>query len=281
VPPQDAPVSQDPLVSIDQTRQLIAANIEAHRLAQAGGVSPSIGNSVLLGRHLDALDQMQKINEARDNASRTTPRFRVELLTFLLDTPTRGPILEVGTYTGGTTCLLAYVAAVTGRHVFGFDIDHGNIQKAQASCRLFGLGNHATILLESLADFFSRGGIRERPDLLFLDSDHGYAVTKSELAVIHGANVLLPRCIAFHDFNYRIRGQETQLAKPGNQNPVGVNLAVFDFYRTAPSSTLRPMFKRFGALSGDGTTTTPATAPNDGDAYIEDHGTEGMMAFHF
>jgi hypothetical protein len=145
---------------------------------------------------------------------------------------------------------------------------------------LFGLQDHATILLESLADFFSRGGITERPDLLFLDSDHGYAVTKAELSVIHDSRGLLPRCIAFHDFNYRIRGQEALLANPGNQNPVGVNRAVFDFYRGASPRILRPIFKRFGALSGDGTTTTPATAPNCGDGYIEDHGSEGMMAFH-
>jgi hypothetical protein len=118
-------------------------------------------------------------------------------------------------------------------------------------------------LLESLVDFFSRHGVTERPDLLFLDSDHGYAVTKAELAVIHGAAVPLPRCIAFHDFNYRIRGQEALVADPGSHNPVNVNRAVFDFYRNASPSILRPVFKRFGALAGDGTTTTLSTAPNE------------------
>lgn len=98
-------------------------------------------------------------------ASHTTPRFRYELLYYLLDNEARGPIIEVGTMNGGLTALFGYVALLTGRKVFAVDLMAPQIEITKATCYKAGTARNITFFTGDLAGFLASGLLAERPDL--------------------------------------------------------------------------------------------------------------------
>ena len=219
---------------------------------------------------IEIVREMDEFNKVRGSFSHTTSRFRCELIQYLLDNEARGPVIEVGTLNGGMTSLFAYVGKLTGRKIFGVDSMPHSVKATEETCRHFGVD--ADIFCGHLKDFLPQ--LTERPDLVFIDSDHSYDITLNELKVLH-SQPFIPRCIVLHDFNYR---QHHQLKWPREQNPIAVDTACEDFFSDRP----KPIFKRIGGLSGDGTVNTPKNRGGlgtDGD-YIKDFGSEGMMIFH-
>jgi hypothetical protein len=238
---------------------------------------PSLISSDEMGLHLDYLRKMDTANTIRNTASHTTERCRYELLTYLLDTPGTAPVIEVGTMWGGLTSMFAYVAAVTGRPFYAVDIEPIRMNVTKETCEYFGVTKHITFYTGTLLQFIQSGALTERPDLVFIDSAHSYNVTTEELTALHG-QPYLPRCIALHDFNYR-QGKQADLFS-GNlaeTDPIAINVAVFDFYTRVGT---RPMFKRAGSLTSEGTVATKSTRGAIMDDYVEDHGSEAMFIFH-
>jgi hypothetical protein len=234
----------------------------------------------LLGAHVEVLNCIDRINRRTERWSATTPRFRNEVLYYLLDNPAAGPMIEIGTQYGGTTCLLSYVAAVTNRTFIAIDVDPKWLEFTSETCRRFGLDQNVTFFLGTLADFLRQSHDERRPDLVFLDSSHDYNMTISELRLLHSLPEL-PRCISLHDFNYRCISQiglfDGDFTK---NNPNAVDHATHDFLKARLNSGgQRPLLKRIGAFAGDGTTTVRA-APGAGGDYVDDYGTEGMMLLY-
>jgi hypothetical protein len=230
-----------------------------------------------MGEYVLALREIDAAAIKAGVASHTTPRFRWELLYFLLDNPTRGPIMEVGTMNGGMTALFGYVAAVTGRQVFAIDLMAEQIRITTETCKKFGVGKYVSPFTGTLEQFLNSGALAVRPDLVFIDADHSYNSTLAELKALYG-QPLVPRCTAMHDFNYRQGHQIPWLADKATRNPIAVDHAVFDYFA---HSNLEPTFKRLGAFSGDGTVGTRTSRGglgSEGD-FVEDFGTEGMMIF--
>lgn len=202
-------------------------------------------------------------------SSQTTKRFREAVLHFLLDNPASGPIIEVGTLHGGMTALLGLAAERTGRHVYAVDLEPHRIIETQDTCRVAGVSEHVTTYCGVLSEFLPNVDIG-RPDLIFLDSDHSYNVTRRELSV---AAQMRPKAIALHDFNYRQGKQEALFADLATMNPVSVDFAVNHFIR---SQTERPIMVRVGAHADDGTVTTYRNRGGHDD-FIPPAGTEGAI----
>jgi precorrin-6B methylase 2 len=224
--------------------------------------------------HFEVLSSMERVNARRGRASATTTRFRADLVYYLLDASARGPILEIGTYHGGTTAMFAYISAVTRRQVYAVDLDRAMVAETRDTCAHFALDRLVTSFEGVLVDFLKTNTI-ERPDLAFIDSDHRYVTTLAELRALHGVAGWQrpPRCVVLHDFSYRIVGEGPEVS-----NPVLVDHALVDFlaqYRDAP-----PILKRIGGYSGDGTTTTPRTIGATIKDYVDAGGTEGMMLLY-
>lgn len=233
-----------------------------------------------LARHVAVLKRIDAACIADGSASHTTPRFRYELLYYLLDNRAQGPILEVGTMNGGMTALFGYAAEVTGRKVFAIDLMGPQISITERTCRKYNAAKTVTFFTGTLNQFVSQGLITERPDLVFIDADHSYNSTLGELRALYG-QPNIPRCTAMHDFNYRQMHQIPWMKERGEKNPIAVDYAVFDFFSkeyTGPA----PLMKRLGAFSGDGTVGTRKNKGglgSEGD-FVEDFGTEGLMLFH-
>lgn len=231
----------------------------------------------ILGPHVEALMAIDRVNARNGDQSHTTERFRQELLYLLLDNCSRGSIIEVGTMSGGMTALFAYVAAITGRHCFAIDINHNCILATQRTCDRFGLAEYVRLCDGTLAMFVeSHGPEVERPDLIFLDSDHSYGVTLAELRLIHSRPNLVPRWLALHDFNYRHGTQAAWFGDINANNPIAVDRAAIDFLTREWSGPF-PTMKRCGAFSGQFGTATPDNPGALMQDYIARHGSEGMI----
>lgn len=228
-----------------------------------------------LGEHIEIMRLMSRINVERNTPSHTTERFRTDLLYFLLDNPSRGPIVEVGIMHGGFSSLFAYVAAVTGREFYAVDVAPHFIEQARLTCAHFGFEKYANFHLGDVASFI-KAKVIERPDLMFIDSGHMYSGTVAELGVVHAMSNP-PRCIVLYDFNYRHGHQAAKFNEPLHiSDPVAIDFAFFDFYT---NSSVVPFVKRVGGYSGDGTVGTRAN-PGSHDDFIEDYGTEGVMLLY-
>jgi hypothetical protein len=233
--------------------------------------------SCAIGAHLDALDAIDRINAAGGNASHTSQRFRRELLYWLLDNPSRGPIIEVGTMYGGMTSQFGYLAAVTGRECYAVDIDAPRLKRTRSTCAEVGVNSHVVFCDGDLVMFLDqRGSTIERPDLLFIDSSHDYNTTLTELRALHGRPNTIPRTLALHDYNYRHAEQSTWFDDIERKNPIAIDIACRQFFSKEFSGA--PLFKRCGGLSGDGL--TPNNPPPVRGDYVDLYGSEGMMVFY-
>jgi Methyltransferase domain len=232
-----------------------------------------------LGKRVEELKRMDAEVCKTGDGSHTTPRFRYEVLYFLLDNNRGGPIIEVGTMNGGMTCLLSYIARETGRKLVGIDINHNQMVKTIATCQRFGLDSGVRFFDGTLEMFLASGELIAVPDLVFLDSSHDYNTTIGELRLLHSSQHV-PRVITCHDYSYRHGAQESWFRGDLSQtNPIAVDHAITDFFRLEWKGE-PPVFKRIGGFTGDG---TQADKRNKGALmgdYMEDYGCEGMMIIH-
>lgn len=219
-------------------------------------------------RHFARIRDIEKKCRKLDRFSHTTQRFRDTLVHWLLDNPARGPIVEVGTLHGGMTAILAYVASVTGRRVYAVDMEPHRVEETRDTCSRFGLADHV-VSYQGVYEDFLQEIETDRPDLVFIDSDHSYNVTISELRAIGEP----PRALALHDFNYRQHKQKPLFSDLPGSNPIAVDFALRDWLAGIEE---KPLMVRIGAHADDGTVTTIKKRGGHTD-YVAPFGTEGML----
>lgn len=114
---------------------------------------------------------------------------------------TPGPILEVGTYRGKSTVLMATAIrdAKRGAQLYTIDVDGSATKAAAAEAQARDLADVIVFVRGTLAAF-ARAYPRLRPPVTFIDADHSRAGVERDLAVLQ---TLVPAqgVLLFHDFN--------------------------------------------------------------------------------
>ncbi|HSO98898.1 MAG TPA: class I SAM-dependent methyltransferase [Solirubrobacteraceae bacterium] len=97
---------------------------------------------------------------------------------------TAGPILELGTYQGKSTTLLALGAGEAGREsrIFSLDVNPVSLQAARSHAVKFGVADRIVFFL---ATAFARACPAFRPALTFLDADHSQPAVERDLQTLH------------------------------------------------------------------------------------------------
>ena len=111
-----------------------------------------------------------------------------------------GPFLEVGTYCGKSTTVLATALRDSGRSVpfYSLDIDHLALDSARSTLEERGLGSYVTLVHGTLQALF---WILPdyRPRFVFLDGNHSEAGLGRDLAALE-SRVPEGGLLLFHDF---------------------------------------------------------------------------------
>lgn len=111
-----------------------------------------------------------------------------------------GPFLEIGTYRGRSTTVLATALRDGGRHVdfFSLDIDAEALESARRTLAARGLGAKPKLVHGSVRAFF-RALPGFEPRFVFLDGDHSERGLAQDLATLE-ARVAHGGLLLFHDF---------------------------------------------------------------------------------
>jgi predicted O-methyltransferase YrrM len=120
---------------------------------------------------------------------------------------TEGPILEIGTYRGRSTTIMAFGArAGAGALLVSVDVDPAAQRAAAEALRAHGTDRHVLLVRGSAAAALRRlAGLT--PTLTFLDGDHSTSGVARDLAALEPA-VPCGGLLLFHDF-----------ADPRNEDP--------------------------------------------------------------
>lgn len=139
----------------------------------------------------------------------TSPDFKKGLLKHLSDGAAAGfsgAIIEVGVFTGSTSCLLALAAEQLKVPLFLIDISEkflgaalDNVSRVTPYKSVFGY-------VGTFEGFSASIRLRERPLLVFIDGDHRQAAVEADIRALLGLSSR-PRFAAFHDFNMRSNGK--------------------------------------------------------------------------
>ena len=111
-----------------------------------------------------------------------------------------GPFLEIGTYRGKSTTVLATALRDAGRFVefYSLDIAGDDLELARATLAERGLARHVTLVHGSVTAFF-RGLPGFRPRFVFVDGDHSAKGVARDLAALE-ERVPAGGLLLFHDF---------------------------------------------------------------------------------
>ena len=111
-----------------------------------------------------------------------------------------GPFLEIGTYRGKSTTVLATALRERGRRVefYSLDIAPESLESARATLTERGLGRYVTLVHGSLTAFV-RAFPEFRPRFVFLDGDHSEEGLRRDLALLEG-RVPEGGLLLFHDY---------------------------------------------------------------------------------
>ncbi|HEY2006307.1 MAG TPA: class I SAM-dependent methyltransferase [Solirubrobacteraceae bacterium] len=113
---------------------------------------------------------------------------------------TPGPILEIGTYRGKSTVLMALALKEAQREtlIYTLDVDRSAAEAAAAEARARNVADQIVFLRGTVAAF-ARAYPHVRPALTFVDGDHSRAGVDRDLAVLEK---LVPAggLMLFHDF---------------------------------------------------------------------------------
>jgi len=114
---------------------------------------------------------------------------------------TRGPILEVGTYRGKSTVIMAAASQASQRPttIYTLDVDRRSIDAAVVEAKSRGLADRIVFIRGTLTAF-ARAYPHLRPTLTFVDGDHSWRGVQHDLAVLD-AIVPAGGQLLFHDFN--------------------------------------------------------------------------------
>ena len=111
-----------------------------------------------------------------------------------------GPILEIGTYRGRSTTIMARAArAGAGAMLFSVDVDPKALRSGAAALAAHDASERVVLVRGSAAALLRRfEGLR--PSLTFVDGDHSLDGVRRDLAAIEGA-VPTGGLLLFHDFH--------------------------------------------------------------------------------
>jgi predicted O-methyltransferase YrrM len=110
-----------------------------------------------------------------------------------------GPILEIGTYRGRSTTIMARAAqAGAGAMLFSVDVDPSALRAGSAALSAHGVA-HRVVLVRGSAGAALRRLAGLRPSLTFVDGDHSLGGVRRDLAAIEPA-VPQGGLVLFHDF---------------------------------------------------------------------------------
>ena len=143
------------------------------------------------------------------------------LYRFVLELGTRGPILEIGSWHGKSTIVLASAAKRVGSRVFAVDPHEGitywqddvppmkalgpSLEAFRENLRNAGVSDVVEPLVMTSRRAFEQLKDRERLSLVFIDGDHSYRSVREDFemwsqCLVEGG------AIAFHDSNGRMQG---------------------------------------------------------------------------
>jgi hypothetical protein len=111
-----------------------------------------------------------------------------------------GPFLEIGTYRGKATTVLASALRDSRRHVpfYSLDIARDDLELARASLAERGLGAQVTLVHGSIAAFL-RASPAFRPRFVFVDGDHSASGVGRDLASLE-QRIPAGGLLLFHDY---------------------------------------------------------------------------------
>jgi predicted O-methyltransferase YrrM len=148
---------------------------------------------------------------------------------------TDGPILEIGTYRGRSTTIMALGAqAGAGALLISVDVDPVAQRAAARALREHGAGRHVVLVRGTVAAALRRfPGLT--PSLTFLDGDHSVAGVRRDLAALEPV-VPCGSLLLFHDF-----------ADSRNEDPAVPEIAVKEGIRTTWVQTQCELVGEYGA----------------------------------
>lgn len=114
-----------------------------------------------------------------------------------------GPILEIGTYRGKSTILMAIALRDAGRPgpIVSLDVDGEGLEAARAEAAERGLADRIA-LVRGTAEALMRSRPEFAPTFVFLDGDHSRRGVARDLRALE-AGVPQGALLLFHDFNDR------------------------------------------------------------------------------
>lgn len=114
-----------------------------------------------------------------------------------------GPILEIGTYRGKSTILMAIALRDAGRPgpIVSLDVDGAGLEAARAEAAERGLADRIA-LVRGTAEALMRSRPEFAPTFVFLDGDHSRRGVARDLRALE-AGVPQGALLLFHDFNDR------------------------------------------------------------------------------
>jgi hypothetical protein len=112
-----------------------------------------------------------------------------------------GPFLEIGTYRGKSTAIIATALRETGRDVefYSLDIAADDLEKAMATLAERGLAEHVRLVHGSVTAFF-RAFPAFRPGFVFVDGEHSEKGVRRDLDELE-EGVPIGGWLLFHDFD--------------------------------------------------------------------------------
>jgi tRNA A58 N-methylase Trm61 len=135
----------------------------------------------------------------------TTLQFKKDLVDILLDTPFDGDILEVGTSSGNTTVILATLATILGKKVFGFDHAQSAIDEANGLCKSFDLNNYELIKKDVYEEDWGLSSI----GFVLIDCIHTERHFKQDLANASKVSIDGKPLIVAHDYGLVTKDGDT------------------------------------------------------------------------
>ena len=147
--------------------------------------------------------RIRKVSQEMGCFSWTSQEYQDDILNYLIENRGRGcGVIEVGSYKGGLSVLLAFLCREFEWPFYTIDIDETAVTSTRNLLSALDLLEGTTIHHGTLASFVPTVALNERPALIILDGDHRYEAVVDDLENVYRLNAL-PYATVFHDFSLR------------------------------------------------------------------------------
>lgn len=125
-------------------------------------------------------------------------KFRIDLYNYLMNNHDGSNLLEMGTFHGGTTAIMALVCKQKGGHIYTIDWKNHKIKKAKELINKFNLQNHVSFLEINLyKDNYIYKLADKDINLCFIDAKHEYDAINMD---VENCKKIGINTIIFHDY---------------------------------------------------------------------------------